>query len=731
MENRTDPITAQQKRFRRRRLKKGCTAGLLALLLLGGAIGGYFYIKEKNGQETGSGSTVAYRVQQVTRGSVQTSLSASGTLSAIDTQTLTAAYGATVTEVLAAAGDTVETGQLLVALEPEEEGELVTLLEENKQSLAKTQRLSNQLYLRNGASGTVKDLKLEAGSDAAAVMEQYGYVCLLSTDDLMQLDVQAEALSLYDTVRVETEAGTVQGVVRQVCNGTANILIDDISLPVGAQAQVYDGQGTLVGAGTLALVNYQQVTAVDGVVASLSVRDGSSVGRNSIIATFTDYPTSSAYAQLLEERQELLEEYEEAFSIRAEAAGRVLELSAEPGDTLGTLMTDGGYTVSLSLDEEDILSVTPGMEVSIEPDAVEGSYTGSIKTLSYVNTGSGSARYKAVVEVPAIEGVLPGMSVECTVVISDSGEGLLVPVEAIQRINGKDGVYLAPEGSAFGSSFGAEELDLSALEWVEVQIAASDDSQVLVTGELEEGQKILTKQVTTSSTYTPSETITAAELVRRTQAASVANQRSFTRTQSGTGTTASLGGSGDSGFDKSQRRNKMIDLSHICKTYVMGEETIKAMDDVSLHIYPQEYVSVVGPSGSGKSTLMHILGCLDRADAGRYLLEGQDVTLCSPGELSRIRSRRPSSPAIYTASRVSRALEKVGLGSRMGHRPDQLSGGQQQRAAIARALVTEPALILADEPTGNLDSHSGEEIMHILDELHDRRHTLVVITHSG
>ena len=175
----------------------------------------------------------------------------------------------------------------------------------------------------------------------------------------------------------------------------------------------------------------------------------------------------------------------------------------------------------------------------------------------------------------------------------------------------------------------------------------------------------------------------------------------------------------------------MIDLSHICKTYVMGEETIKAMDDVSLHIYPQEYVSVVGSSGSGKSTLMHILGCLDRADAGRYLLEGQDVTLCSPGELSRIRSRRPRSPAIYTASRVSRALEKVGLGSRMGHRPDQLSGGQQQRAAIARALVTEPALILADEPTGNLDSHSGEEIMHILDELHDRRHTLVVITHSG
>ena len=102
----------------------------------------------------------------------------------------------------------------------------------------------------------------------------------------------------------------------------------------------------------------------------------------------------------------------------------------------------------------------------------------------------------------------------------------------------------------------------------------------------------------------------------------------------------------------------MIDLSHICKTYVMGEETIKAMDDVSLHIYPQEYVSVVGPSGSGKSTLMHILGCLDRADAGRYLLEGQDVTLCSPGELSRIRSRRVASDLAKHKANVSPKLDK-------------------------------------------------------------------------
>lgn len=200
----------------------------------------------------------------------------------------------------------------------------------------------------------------------------------------------------------------------------------------------------------------------------------------------------------------------------------------------------------------------------------------------------------------------------------------------------------------------------------------------------------------------------------------------------------------------------MIELRHVCKHYVMGEEVIKAMDDVSLHIFPQEYVSIVGPSGSGKSTLMHLMGCLDTADSGQYLLEGQDVTLCTEGELSRIRSRRigfvfqqfyllpqmtayenVEMPLLYQRvkgserrRRVLEALQGVGLESRAFHRPDQLSGGQQQRVAIARALVTNPALILADEPTGNLDSRSGEEIMDMLEALHKKGNTVVVITHS-
>lgn len=200
----------------------------------------------------------------------------------------------------------------------------------------------------------------------------------------------------------------------------------------------------------------------------------------------------------------------------------------------------------------------------------------------------------------------------------------------------------------------------------------------------------------------------------------------------------------------------IIELENIRKTYTMGDETIFALDDVTGSIYENQYVAIMGPSGSGKSTLMNILGCLDTPTSGTYRLNGTDVSRMDDNQLAGIRNKEigfvfqtfnllPRStalenvalPLIYAGfsrrereDRASEVLESVGLGSRMHHRPNELSGGQRQRVAIARALVNRPSMILADEPTGNLDSKTSYEIMALLEDLHAAGQTILLVTHE-
>ena len=204
------------------------------------------------------------------------------------------------------------------------------------------------------------------------------------------------------------------------------------------------------------------------------------------------------------------------------------------------------------------------------------------------------------------------------------------------------------------------------------------------------------------------------------------------------------------------KADEIIRLEEIYKIYRVGNQEVRALDGVSLSVFKNEYVAIMGPSGSGKSTLMNILGCLDSPSSGHYILNGVDVSEMEDGELADVRNREigfvfqsfnllprynalenVALPMVYAGvparermERAAAALESVALSERMDHKPNELSGGQKQRVALARALINNPSIILADEPTGNLDTHTSIEIMRLFDEIHSRGNTVIVVTHE-
>jgi putative ABC transport system ATP-binding protein len=200
----------------------------------------------------------------------------------------------------------------------------------------------------------------------------------------------------------------------------------------------------------------------------------------------------------------------------------------------------------------------------------------------------------------------------------------------------------------------------------------------------------------------------------------------------------------------------MLEIKKITKVYKMGEVLVNALRGVSFHIDKGQFVAIMGPSGSGKSTLMHIIGCLDHPSEGSFIMDGEDISKVNDNKLAEIRNKKigfvfqqfnllnrvnilnnVEVPLIYAGvnskkrkNLVKQVLENVGLSNRLKHRPNEISGGEKQRAAIARALVNNPLIILADEPTGNLDTKNGEEIMKIFHKLHQEGHTIIVVTHE-
>ena len=705
----TGPSRGQRIRGIFQRLLRGKGRKAVALLLVV-AIAGGVVIWRGRGQT--AAAVTEYQEAPVERRSITDALSASGTLEPADSYTVNTLVSGEILSDTFEKGDQVTEGQLLYTIDSSNASSSLTQ-SQNSYSQAQTsyQQAVKAKYPEADLSGTVSEVYVNEGDSVSAGTQLLKIVA----DENIYIDFSftyADSDDFYigqtATVFINGFEGTLTGKVTAVSSSSAAVstgvplttvrvrLTNPGLVTSDYTASAVIGSYSSYGQAAVKVGASSVITAeASGKVSGFNWLVGDTISSGDRICTLTgdsvDNQIENARISVsnastsLENAQENLEDY----SITAPISGTVVTKTAKAGDkieggsnsTLCVIYDLSYLEMTMAIDELDISSVEVGQEVRITADAVEGkTYTGVVTEVSVAGTTSGGiTTYPVTVRIDDTDGLLPGMNVDAEIVVSSAEDVLAIPSAAVNR--GDTVLITADSPSA------ANALDQEAPEdyvYVAVETGTSDDSYIEITSGLQEGD-----------------------------------------------TVAYLQAAGSGGSDGAMMMGGMA----------MGEMPSMPM----------------GQSGSGKSTCMNIIGCLDVPTAGTYLLDGQDVGQMDKNQLAAIRNKmlgfifqqynllpkltlqeNVEVPLMYAgvpkAERHERsriALEMVGLGDKLKHKPMQLSGGQQQRVSIARALAGDPAVILADEPTGALDSHTGREVLTMLQQLHAAGNTVVLITHDN